>query len=138
MRHPLSRISAVIARIALLLFVFGLLSQAAQACLLSKQAVAGTGIATTEGSPCQVTGKHAVAHAKCALNDVHADVCFAQASVTASHESFPSTPAPVAIAVAPKLVSLVKPLQTVVLAVPPHPTPRSRLPLSILHCSFQI
>lgn len=137
MRTTLSRLPAVIARIVLLMFVFGLLSQSAQACLLSAPATTEAGVSMD--APCQTMDKHAGAQAKCAsAGNTHSDVCFAQVSMTASEQRVPSPAVPMAIAVAPQLVSLVEPRQTASLAPPPLVTDRPHIPLSILHCSFQI
>lgn len=139
MKNASSRIPAVIARIALVMFVFGLLSQSAQACLLPTRAIVGAVVSASAGVPCDTAGTHADAHPKCASNhQVHADVCFAQASMLASHGPSSSSPAPVAVAVEPNPVSLVKPRRIIGSAVPPRLALRPPIPLSILHCSFQI
>jgi hypothetical protein len=121
------------------MFVFGLFSQSAQACLRSAQAAAGFALSASVDAPCAVMGKHAGVRSRCASNhQVHADVCFAQASMLASHGPSSSSPAPVAVAIAPKPVSFVKPRRTVGSAAPPRLALPPPIPISILHCSFQI
>lgn len=138
MRNAPSQILAVIARITLLMFMFGLLSQSAQACTLLKQRVAVT--STMAGSiPCQATGKDAGANAKCAPgNQIRTDDCSVQTPVAVSNERSPASPVPVALAVAQQPTFPVKPLLNIGLAAPPAVNPRPPIPLSILHCSFQI
>lgn len=137
MKNTSSRTLAVIARILLLMFVFGLLSQSVQACTLSKPHDAMASMA--DRTPCHVTAMAADAHSKCATgNQIHADDCSVQAPVATSNERLPSSSAPVAMAAVAQLASLVTPHQIIGLAAAPPVNPRPHIPLSILHCSFQI
>lgn len=137
MRNPSSRILTVVSRIMLLMFVFGLLSQTAQACTLAKTRVVME--AAADSNPCQISGKNADAYSGCSQgNQLQADDCSMQAPVAVSSERFSPSPAPVAIAVSLLLVPPVKPLRTVGLDAPPPILPHRPVPLSILHCSFQI
>lgn len=137
MRNPSSRILTVISRIMLLMFVFGLLSQAAQACTLAKTRVAME--AGADSNPCQISGKVADAYSRCSQgNQLHADACSIQSPAAVSSERFSPSPEPVALTVALLLVPPAKLLQTVGLDAPPPILPHRPVPLSILHCSFQI
>lgn len=122
-------------RIMLLMVVLGLLSQAAQACVPPKSHVVMASMSASE--PCQVTD--ASAHTSCAPGDqAYADDCSVQTPVAVSSDRIPASPAPVATADAQPQAPPVKPFLTVVLAAPPPDSSRPRIPLSILHCSFQI
>lgn len=137
MRNEPSRILIALTRIMLLMVVLGLLSQAAQACVPPKSYVAMASM--SDGDPCQVTGEDTSAHTRCAPGDqAYADDCLVQMPAAVSSDRIPASPAPVAIADAQSQAPPVKPFLTVVLAAPPPDNSRPRIPLSILHCSFQI
>jgi hypothetical protein len=137
MKNEPSRILTVMTRIILLMVVFGLLSQAAQACVPPKSNVAMASMSDSE--PCQVTGEDTSAHTRCAPGDqAYADDCAAPTPAAVSSDRIPASPAPVATADAQPQAPPVRPFLTVVLAAPPPDSSRPRIPLSILHCSFQI
>jgi hypothetical protein len=136
MRNKPSPILIAITRIMLLMVVLGLLSQAAQACALPASHAAMASLSDSE--PCQVNSEEPRANLSCAPGDrVYADECSAQTPVAVSSER-PTSPEPIATANAKPQPPPVKPFLTRVLAASPPDSSRPSIPLSILHCSFQI
>lgn len=135
MRNTPSRTLTAITRIMLLMFAFGLLSQAVQACAPAKPHI----VAAADNTPCQAGAKNADTHFRCAPSyQAQAEDCAMQVPVAVSSERFSPLPTPVAIAVSLMLVPPVKPLLIIGLDAPPPIHPLPPVPLSILHCSFQI
>ncbi len=124
--------------VLVLVLVFGLLAQPAQACALPDNVQA---LQTATGPlPCSTsTDAYLVNGSKCLLADqVSSDICITQAWMPRSEASYPLNPEPVVLARRPEVVPAAPASLTADPGLQNIRHSRRNSSLSILYCSFQI
>lgn len=140
MTHAPSRLLVNAARIILMLFALGLLSPAAQACALFKSQVAMSSM--TSDNPCSISGETVKMNTACTVmfNSLIED-CVVQPQATVSTATThipPGSTLPYFIIEHAAWVPHSSSITLATLLSSTSSPPPQPVPLSILHCSFQI
>lgn len=136
MSHTPSRRLMNMARIILMMFAFALLSPSVQACALAQSQIVMPSM--TADNPCSVSGENSKLNVPCTAGiQNHAEDCTVQSQKTVSTARISSVPVALQVALEQPALAPKSNNSFITALSSPFP-PTSPVPLSILHCSFQI